>query len=63
MRTASPKNTYGFSPIFRQIIPCKVASGLLYLIGMYVIGKVCRHAGTTIPSGRHRSVSTTHMTV
>ena len=24
---------------------------------------MCRHAGTTIPSGRHRSVSTTHMTV
>ena len=37
MRTAFPKNTYGFSPIYRQIIPCKVASGPLYPIGMYVI--------------------------
>ena len=37
MRTAFPENTYGFSPIFRQIIPCKVASGPLYPIGMYVI--------------------------
>ena len=37
MRTAFPKNTNGYSPIIRQNIPCTVASGPLYPIGMYVI--------------------------